>query len=229
MVILSMAISAFDYQLGLNLVNQVRQGLGAPPLRLSPILNAVAEKYAQTMAKYHMMGHSVDSSHFDQRIKLGGYNGNNLAENVAEGYNSIADVMKGWVASAGHFQNLVNPAYTEVGFGMATDSEGSVYWCQDFGNGHTTASNSQYPPSQENKDTAPAFISYHRTTKTTTKAKPHFLKENQEENHASYHLPYSHNENKHTNTSDPDFDRLFSAASRNNVIVFIYLLIATFY
>eukprot|EP00834_Sanchytrium_tribonematis_P004933 NODE_269_length_11261_cov_0.600359.p10 type:complete len:176 gc:universal NODE_269_length_11261_cov_0.600359:2419-1892(-) len=139
---------AINYQLGLFLVNQVRMQLGAKPLKQSQILTQVAQHYAETMAKHHKMGHSVDSTHFDQRIRNGGYHGSNLAENVAEGYHSITDVVQGWIKSAGHFKNLVNPAYTEVGFGMAISKDGSMYWCQDFGNGHAFENEKTYKVTQ---------------------------------------------------------------------------------
>ncbi len=75
-----------------------------------------------------------DGSTFDQRITQAGYLGwTAIAENVAMGYGTVQAVMDGWMGSSGHRANILNAAYTDVGFGQALDSGGVNYWTQDFG------------------------------------------------------------------------------------------------
>ena len=66
-----------------------------------------------------------------------GYRWRALAENIAAGQRTVADVMAGWIASPGHYANLVNPAYRHVGLGHASSDAGAYgdYWVQDFGRG----------------------------------------------------------------------------------------------
>ena len=148
MNLLTLLVLAIDYQLGLKMVNQIRQKFGIPPLRISGTLNSVASRYAGIMASRNAMGHSVDGSRFDNRIKSSGYKGSKLAENVGEGYQSIVAVIKGWIASPGHFKNLINPAYTEVGIGMAVGRGGKLFWSQEFGDGRSSSGPVQKPYSR---------------------------------------------------------------------------------
>ena len=60
-----------------------------------------------------------------------------VAENIAGGQYSVPVVMKAWRNSSGHFKNMVEPRFTHVGFGMATNpnSKFKKYWVQNFGFG----------------------------------------------------------------------------------------------
>lgn len=78
-----------------------------------------------------------DGSEPGERMLRQGYRWRAAAENIAAGQRSVAEVMAGWVASPGHYANLVNPAYRHVGLGHATSSAGVYgdYWVQNFGRG----------------------------------------------------------------------------------------------
>ncbi len=58
-----------------------------------------------------------------------------LAENIAAGYSTPEDVMQGWMNSAGHRANILNPNLREIGVGYASISGSSYvrYWVQNFG------------------------------------------------------------------------------------------------
>ena len=135
-------IFGLDYQLALNMVNKLREQFGIQPLHISETLNQVATKYANTMASRNTLNHFADGSQFDQRIRASGYKGTSLAENIGEGYRSIVDAIKGWIASPEHFKNLMNPKYSEVGIGMAKGHSGTEYWSQEFGDGQTSSASS---------------------------------------------------------------------------------------
>jgi len=73
---------------------------------------------------------------FYERIVANGYsNYYSVGENIAGGQKNLEEVMKAWLASPGHCENIMNPNYTEVGVAIVTkaDSTYGIYWTQNFG------------------------------------------------------------------------------------------------
>ncbi|PXW98813.1 hypothetical protein C7444_102304 [Sphaerotilus hippei] len=66
------------------------------------------------------------------RITAAGYGWSAVAENIASGYGSIDTVMSGWMDSAGHCANVMNPALTEVAVSCVAASDGTLYWTMDL-------------------------------------------------------------------------------------------------
>ena len=56
-----------------------------------------------------------------------------VGENIAIGQLSLTAVVKEWMESDVHKENILSEDFTEVGFGFATDKEGQVFWVTDFG------------------------------------------------------------------------------------------------
>ena len=54
-------------------------------------------------------------------------------ENIAYGYRTGLDVVKGWLASPEHRANLLNCKSTQVGVGAVFAANGTPYYTQDFG------------------------------------------------------------------------------------------------
>lgn len=52
-------------------------------------------------------------------------------ENIAQGQYDIGALMKGWMDSPQHRQNILNSDFTQAGFGLY-ESNGMVYWVQIF-------------------------------------------------------------------------------------------------
>lgn len=59
-------------------------------------------------------------------------------ENISYGAFSPEEVMKGWIKSSGHRENILRKDYTRVGVGCFLDSGGQVYWVQAFSAGKTS-------------------------------------------------------------------------------------------
>ncbi len=114
----------------LALVNQVRAENGAAPLTLNSELIAAASKQAYYQAENKKMTHE---GHGGLEARLGhvGYCYSAAGENVEVGYNAVNGVHNGWVNSSGHFVNMIDPAFTEMGVAYATN--GDRYWAQVFG------------------------------------------------------------------------------------------------
>lgn len=85
------------------------------------------------MAQNEVMVHNTLTSTFTSRIEGAGYKYSTVGENIAEWYESAQAVFDGWMGDIPHRQNILNSSYVDVGFGMATDSAGRLYWCCDFG------------------------------------------------------------------------------------------------
>ena len=118
----------------IDLVNQQRAANGCGALAANPQLMTAARLHSQDQAAHRKMSHDgSDGSTLAQRVSRAGYPGGNLAENVAYGYETPADVMDGWMHSDGHRRNILNCTYRDIGVGVAEGSDGRLYWTQDFG------------------------------------------------------------------------------------------------
>ena len=123
----------FDQQM-LDLVNQERAKSGASPLKLNEKLDKAADEHTQDQANSNKMSHSgSNGSKFGDRLKNDGYLFSFAAENVAAGQTDPIQVMKSWMNSPGHRENILNPKLAEIGVGSATSKDGKLFWTQDFG------------------------------------------------------------------------------------------------
>jgi uncharacterized protein YkwD len=116
-------------------LNALRASLGAPAVRLCTPLNAAATKHSADMANRGYFDHTgLDGRDPSDRAAAEGYS-SGVGENIAAGYDSVADVMAGWIDSPGHYANLINTDYRVVGFGRVSvpSSPYGVYWTQNFG------------------------------------------------------------------------------------------------
>jgi len=116
----------------LRLVNTERQRANLSPLVMNDKLTTAAQRHAQDMATSRRMSHTgSDGSTMRSRIDATQYNWSTIGENVAMGQPTAAAVMRAWMNSPGHRQNILNPAFTELGVGYAT-AGGRIYWAQVF-------------------------------------------------------------------------------------------------
>ena len=67
------------------------------------------------------------NSSIGDRVTSAGYVWSAAGENVAVGYDTLADVLQGWVESPGHCANLMNAAFADVGIAQSTGAADS-YW-----------------------------------------------------------------------------------------------------
>ncbi len=106
----------------------------APPLTWNDKLFDAAMGHAKDMTKRNYFSHtSQDGRSMEDRIVFAGYTFKGyksfaIGENIAQGQQSIAEVMDGWFKSEGHCKNLMNRDFKEVGVAQYND-----YWVQDFG------------------------------------------------------------------------------------------------
>jgi hypothetical protein len=113
----------------LELVNDARTKAGAKPLALDPALMDAARYRAASIAIWRQLSHWG----WADAIRAAGYRGGRLGENIAYGYRTPAKVMKGWLSSRGHRQNIEYVGFADVGIGCVMDARGIPWWVQSFG------------------------------------------------------------------------------------------------
>lgn len=114
-------------------VERTRAGLGA--LRPDSRLHEAAQLYAQQTARCGRIDHVIPEATYPSprdRLAATGYGWQATAENLAIGYPDAASLVAGWMASAAHRANILNPAYTEAGAAYARDAAGLSYYVQVF-------------------------------------------------------------------------------------------------
>jgi uncharacterized protein YkwD len=114
----------------LALVNNARAAKGCKALVIDDRITTAAQAHSTDMATKKYFSHtSQDGRTFDVRMKQAGYPRPG-GENIAQGYQTPAQVMDGWMKSQGHRENIENCSFTTMGVGLDTRNN---YWTQDFG------------------------------------------------------------------------------------------------
>lgn len=117
------------------LANEARAAAGLAPLQRMGELDAVARGWSTTLATQGRdLAHNPD---YTAQIP-GGWSA--AAENVAwmgetrvvPADDVAGTIHQGWMDSAGHRENLLNPAYTQLGVGVAFSPEHGYYLTQNF-------------------------------------------------------------------------------------------------
>lgn len=119
----------------LRLTNDYREKYGLDPLKNDANLNAAAEDWSREMAAGDFFRHSVKPA----QITDHGYDPSGWGENIAAGFQTPKDVVKGWINSPGHRANLLREDFEHIGIGYyhkANDGGQAPYghyWTQIFG------------------------------------------------------------------------------------------------
>ncbi|GAB4445127.1 MAG: hypothetical protein OHK0041_02170 [Anaerolineales bacterium] len=121
-------VSAYELILAMN---TLRVSNGLPPLIEDPIINAVAQSTAETMAVNNMSWHI---GNVRGRLAAAGYGGGGTVwatENFAVSWGGmgIDEIMAVW-ADPDHMRPAVDPAYCHVGAGVATYNGKTYYVLQ---------------------------------------------------------------------------------------------------
>jgi uncharacterized protein YkwD len=105
----------------------------APPVKLSGTLNDVALGHAADMARHDYFEHRDLSGRSPaDRVRAAGYREQLVGENIAYGPESADEVVKGWLDSPGHCENIMDPRFGEMGIAFAPGqaSRRGLYWVQ---------------------------------------------------------------------------------------------------
>lgn len=112
--------SSMQQQALLADTNKQRQQSHLPPLQLNEKLDTAAQDKAHDMAVHNYWSHNTpDGNPPWVFVANQNYTYQKLGENLAAGFNDEQAAINGWMASPHHRDNLLDPTFTEVGFGVA--------------------------------------------------------------------------------------------------------------
>ena len=130
--------NSLDKELILELINNARKKgcqcgetyfYQAPPLKWNEKLEKASFLHSKDMKEKKYFSHvSPDGSKVTARLDRIGYRWIAYGENIAQGQNSEAEVVQGWLKSPGHCRNIMNKLYKEMGVGRSGN-----YWTLTFG------------------------------------------------------------------------------------------------
>lgn len=107
----------------LSATNQQRANNGAAALSENSKLNSAAQAKANDMVAKNYWSHNTPGGDPPWVfIDAAGYDYTKAGENLAYGFATSADTVTGWMNSPSHKANLLDTAFTEVGFGFANSS-----------------------------------------------------------------------------------------------------------
>ena len=110
-----------------EIVNQERIKAGVKPLKFNNDMYKAAMVRAKECDESFSHDRPNGTSCFTA-LKEAGVKYFSVGENIAMGYRTPADVMKGWMDSEGHRNNILNPNFTDFACGVYK----SGYWSQFF-------------------------------------------------------------------------------------------------
>lgn len=115
------SLSAIYGTVLVGLVNQDRSNLNLAELSVNPLLEEAAQLKANDMAEKGYFAHNTpDGKKPWYFMGLAGYEYKHAGENLAVNFVDSEEVHRAWMNSRGHFLNIVNPKYTEIGIASST-------------------------------------------------------------------------------------------------------------
>lgn len=99
----------------LCLINDARAAHSLPGFRQSRPLDVAAQMWTNVMVSNDLFAHSPS---FGQRVTNAGLVWQTLGENIATGFPTPRRVVRAWMASLDHCQNILDPTYRLLGIGL---------------------------------------------------------------------------------------------------------------
>lgn len=132
-----------------KLTNEERAESDLPPLTASALLTRAAQMKADDMAAKSYYAHvSPDGSIPPYWLNAVGYKYQIMAENLVIDRTNSEDVVSAWMGSHDHRVNILNPAFTEIGIGVAHgtyEGDRTIYVVQMLAKPLRAASVAQQP------------------------------------------------------------------------------------
>lgn len=103
------------------------------PLVENSTLDLAAQIKADDMAYNNYFSHvSPSGLKFTFWLQILGYKYKAAGENLAEGFTDVKDMETSLMKSPEHKANIVNPLYQQMGLGIATAKDGTIYVAEEF-------------------------------------------------------------------------------------------------
>jgi uncharacterized protein YkwD len=120
-------------------VDDERRRAGRQQLTFDSRLDEAAQRHADDMlARSYFAHRDPDGKTVRERVREAGFDWSAIGENIAEGQQSVKEVVESWMRSAGHRENILDRRYTRTGVGLALGrdpktGEYRILWVQTFG------------------------------------------------------------------------------------------------
>jgi uncharacterized protein YkwD len=102
--------------------NTDRSASGAKPLKTNVALSQAAQAKANDMASHNYWSHSTPAGNPPWVfVEAQNYTYQKIGENLAAGFSDSQATINGWMASPEHKENMLDPAFSDVGFGFANN------------------------------------------------------------------------------------------------------------
>lgn len=119
----------------LSIINGYRKKGDLEPLELSKTLTVIACVRAEEIAWSGAHSHRRPNGRmFSSILKEAGITTGIVGENIGWGYETAQDVCIAWKNSESHYENIMNPDFTEIGIGVSADPDPDrkLCWAQLF-------------------------------------------------------------------------------------------------
>ena len=110
-----------------NLVNEQRTNTGLDPLVWDSNLESTSDVRAMECSRVFSHTRPNNQPWYTVNSQIMG------GENLAYGYNNASDVLKGWMNSKTHKENILYPDFTKISISVYVTDDGTYYWSQEFG------------------------------------------------------------------------------------------------
>ena len=125
-------VSAFEKDV-VYYTNIEREKQGLTPLRLDTHVSRVARLKSEDLRDQAYFAHESPTygSPFDMMESFG-IDYRMAGENIAAGQTTPEEVVRAWMNSTGHRENILTPEYTHIGVGYVYGGDYRHYWTQMF-------------------------------------------------------------------------------------------------
>ncbi len=113
----------------LKLINEHRVSIGLSVLKVNNHISYKSLEHNRYMIQKNDMNHDNFSLRSENIMRL--LNAKKVGENVALKYKTAADVVKGWLDSPGHKENIEGD-FTHFGIAVTSDASGNKYFTNIF-------------------------------------------------------------------------------------------------
>ena len=115
------SLSAIYASVLVSLTNRDRAVANVAELKVNPLLEKAAQMKADDMASQGYFAHNTpDGKTPWYWLSVVGYEYKYAGENLAVNFKESVDVETAWMNSHGHFLNIMNPKFTEIGIATST-------------------------------------------------------------------------------------------------------------
>lgn len=125
-----------------ELVNEERIAHGLAPVTWNETLAVMADDYCCEMIEFGYFAHAnpfIDPPSAQEQLRMRAENAGYtsywaVGENLAQGQTTPEQVMRDWMNSPGHRDNILDPRWCELGIGLRRAGGGGLlHWVQEFG------------------------------------------------------------------------------------------------